>query len=65
MATRPGMSWNMDGMDVKIIDSGELVMTIFLGEAIEGATREDVEKHIKEIERCGYIRKWQKDKGKW
>lgn len=59
MITRPGMSWKQDGIHTRIYDHGELVMSIYLGEAIEAAGRTVVEEHIKVIESCGYIPGWE------
>jgi hypothetical protein len=57
-STREGMSWDVDGMTILIKDHGEVVMKIFLGEAIEGSHRFLVESHIKEIDRSPWIKHW-------
>lgn len=55
---RPGMHWTIDGMHINIYDKDELVLTVFLGEAIEATHRYLVESHIKEIERSPWITTW-------
>ena len=59
--TRPGMSWDIDGMTISVKDHGKEVMRIFLGEAIESTPRCLVESHIQEIERSTWIDKWHKE----
>jgi len=56
--TRPGMSWRVDGMIIRIFDHDVQVMQFFLGEAIESVDRELIEEHIRVIERTPWIRKW-------
>ena len=56
--TREGMSWDIDGMTIYVKDRGEVVMKIFLGEAIESTHRFLVESHIKEINRYPWIPGW-------
>ena len=56
--TREGMEWDIDGMTISIKDHGEVVMQIFLGEAMEATHRFLVESHIKEIDRSPWIPNW-------
>ena len=56
--TREGMSWGIDGMTIFIKDHDEVVMKIFLGEAMEGTHRFLVESHIKEINNSPWIPNW-------
>ena len=56
--SRETMTWSIDGMHIHVFDKGQLVLTIFLGEAIEASHRFLVESHIEEINRSPWIPNW-------
>jgi hypothetical protein len=51
-------TWDIDGMHIHVYRYGVLVISIFLGEAIEACPRLLVESHIQEIERTPWIKEW-------
>jgi len=54
------LSWDIDPgtLDLKIKYKGRVAMSLFLGEAMEIAGREAVMKHIAEINRSTWIKRW-------
>jgi hypothetical protein len=52
------MAWTLDGMTIRILDRGQEVMRIGLGEAIESTDRALIEGHLREIERTPWLSKW-------
>lgn len=65
MATRPGMTWDVDdNFHIVIFDKGVEVMRLFIGEALESVGRELTEDHIREIERSPWITTWHSNKDK-
>jgi hypothetical protein len=56
-------SWDLDKKDpmvIVIFCNGKRVMSLFLGEAMESAGREEIMKHVAEIENSPWIRTWHK-----
>lgn len=53
--------WDLDPdnpMSIEIYHRGNLVMSLFLGEAMESAGRELVMKHVIECDRSPWLRSW-------
>jgi hypothetical protein len=61
--TNDKMSWQMEGMYLKIFEDKKQVLQIFLGEALECAPRHLVEAHIREIERSPWLSSWHDNYG--
>ena len=58
-------AWNMhpkDRMSMVIYHWGQPVMSIFLGEAMESAGRNNVLKHVVECDNSYWLKQWQQEK---
>lgn len=58
------LNWTIDHgtMSIKIRDGHTVVMSIFLGEAMELAGRRQVMKHVAECDRSLWLHDWQQEK---
>ena len=60
-------AWDMDPADpmgIEIYHRGHLIMSIFLGEAMEAAGRELVMKHVKECDSSPWLHSWREQRDK-
>ncbi len=60
-----GYHWDLDPQDpekIVVYNSGKRIMGIYIGEAIQGMGRKRTMSIVKELDDCGYITSWQKEK---
>lgn len=53
------LSWTVEGTSVVIKYNGVKVMSLFIGEAMEGAGRDFCVRHIKECDSSPWLEEWQ------
>ena len=65
MSFVPEYSWNTDPNDaenIAIYHHGKKVMSLYMGEAIQGMGRKLTMNIVRDLDSCHYIKSWQQEK---